>query len=91
MGVGNCVSSLVQGLHYYRGDNLGNAIGLMHCEMGEYKPEDIGVVAVFDIDKRKVGVDLNQAIFAKPNCTQVFCPDLPESGVKVRMGRVLDG
>ena len=91
VGVGNCVSSLVQGLHYYRGDNLGNAIGLMHCEIGEYKPEDIGIVAAFDIDKRKVGIDLNIAIFAKPNCTQVFCPNLPEAGVKVRMGKVLDG
>ena len=91
VGVGNCVSSLIQGLHYYRGDNLENAIGLMHCEIGEYKPEDIEAVAAFDIDKRKVGVDLNRAIFAKPNCTTVFCPDLPESGVTVRMGKVLDG
>ncbi|MFQ5716907.1 MAG: inositol-3-phosphate synthase [Nitrospinales bacterium] len=91
VGVGNCVSSLIQGLHYYRGDNLENAIGLMHCEIGEYKPEDIEAVAAFDIDKRKVGVDLNQAIFAKPNCTTVFCSDLPESGVTVRMGKILDG
>lgn len=91
VGVGNCVSSLIQGLHYYRGDNLENAIGLMHCEIGEYKPEDILPVAAFDIDRRKVGTDLNKAIFAKPNCTTVFCSDLPDSGVIVRMGKVLDG
>ncbi|MFQ5673912.1 MAG: inositol-3-phosphate synthase [Nitrospinales bacterium] len=91
VGVGNCASSLIQGLHYYQGDNLGNAIGLMHCEIGEYRPEDIEVVAAFDIDKRKVGVELNEAIFAKPNCTTVFCADLPPSGVTVSMGKVLDG
>ena len=90
-GVGNCASSLVQGLHYYKDKNPKDAIGLMHWEIGGYTPGDIEVVAAFDIDRRKVGEDLNKAIFAAPNCTTLFCPDLPESGVIVHMGRVLDG
>ena len=63
----------------------------MHTQIGEYLPCDIDVVAAFDIDTRKVGVDVNQAIFAKPNCTKVFQKDIPDSGVIVRMGQVLDG
>jgi myo-inositol-1-phosphate synthase len=63
----------------------------MHWDVGGYKPYDIEVVACFDIDKRKVGRDVNEAVFAKPNCTQVFCPNLPRTGVKVQMGKVLDG
>ncbi len=90
-GMGNCASSLIQGIYYYRNRNPENAIGLMHCEIGGYKPGDIDVVAAFDIDKRKVGKDVNQAIFAYPNCTKVFCDQLPESGVAVKMGRILDG
>ncbi len=54
-------------------------------------PGDIEVVAAFDVDRRKVGRDVHEAIFAKPNCTTVFCPDLPPSGVTVRMGNILDG
>lgn len=91
VGVGNCVSSLIQGIHYYRDENPQDAIGLMHFEMNGYKPGDIEVVAAFDVDKRKVGQDVHEAIFAKPNCTTVFCPDLPPSGVLVRMGKILDG
>ena len=91
VGVGNCVSSLIQGIHYYRDKNPQDAIGLMHFEMNGYKPGDIEVVAAFDVDKRKVGQDVHEAIFAKPNCTTVFCPDLPPSGVLVRMGKILDG
>lgn len=91
VGVGNCASSLVQGIHYYRGKSSQNAIGLMHWEIGGYKPGDIEVVAAFDIDKRKVGVDVHEAIFSAPNCTTVFCSDLPKSGVTVQMGRTLDG
>jgi myo-inositol-1-phosphate synthase len=63
----------------------------MHWEIGGYKPSDIEVVAAFDIDKRKVGKDLNEAIFAEPNCTTKFCPELPKSGIIVRMGKILDG
>lgn len=91
VGVGNCASSLIQGIHYYREKTPQDAIGLMHWEIGGYKPGDIEVVVAFDIDKRKVGVDVHEAIFSAPNCTAVFCSDLPKSGVTVRMGRILDG
>ena len=91
VGVGNCVSSLIQGLHYYKDKDPQDAIGLMHGEIGGYRPSDIEVVAALDIDSRKVGRDLSEAIFAKPNCTTVFCKDVPTSGVTVRMGRLLDG
>jgi len=90
-GIGNCASSLIQGVHYYKNKSIEEAIGLMHWEIGGYQPSDIEVVAAFDIDKRKVGKDVNQAIFEKPNCTTVFCNQLPESGVIVQMGRILDG
>ncbi len=91
VGIGNCASSLIQGIHFYQDENLERAIGLMHSEIGDYKPNDIEVVAAFDIDKRKVGKDVSEAIFAEPNCTQVFCGDLPPSGVRVKMGKLLDG
>jgi len=90
-GVGNCASSLIQGIYYYRYKQGEDAIGLMHWDLGGYKPYDIEVVAAFDIDTRKVGRDVTEAIFAEPNCTAVFCPDIPPSGVKVQMGPVLDG
>ncbi len=90
-GVGNCASSLVQGIHYYKDKNPKDVIGLMHWEIGGYTPGDMQVVAAFDIDRRKVGVDVNDAVFAGPNCTKVFCPDLPQAGVAVRMGIILDG
>jgi len=91
IGVGNCSSSLIQGIYYYRDKDPQDIIGLMHHEIGGYKPEDIQVVAAFDIDKRKVGSDVHQAIFSKPNCTTVFYPDVPPSGILVKMGKVLDG
>jgi myo-inositol-1-phosphate synthase len=91
IGVGNCHSSLVQGIHYYRDKDGEDAVGLMHWDIGGYKPYDIEVVAAFDIDKRKVGKDVADAIFEKPNCTTVFCKDIPKTGVKVNMGRILDG
>jgi myo-inositol-1-phosphate synthase len=90
-GVGNCASSLVQGLEYYRDKDAANAVGLMHWEIGGYRPFDIEVVAAFDIDVRKVGKDVNEAIFEPPNCTTVFCKDLSKARVPVQMGRVLDG
>ncbi|MGH6615518.1 MAG: inositol-3-phosphate synthase, partial [Sphingomonas sp.] len=90
IGIGNCASSLVQGLAFYhKGSN--DHVGLMHWDLGGYKPSDIKVVAAWDVDTRKVGVDVSDAIFAKPNCTAVFCADVPPSGVKVKMGNVLDG
>ena len=91
IGIGNCASSLIQGIHYYKDKNPEEAIGLMHWDIGGYNPSDIEVVAAFDIDHRKVGRDVSKAIFAKPNCTQVFCSDIPEMGVEVVMGQVLDG
>jgi len=91
IGVGNCASSLIQGIHYYREKNKQDASGLMNWEIGGYEPGDIEVVAAFDLDQRKVGKDVNEAIFAKPNCTTIFCGDLPRAGVSVRMGKILDG
>ena len=91
IGLGNCASSLIQGIHYYNRHPESEAIGLMHWELGGYKPTDIRVVAAFDVDQRKVGLDIADAIFALPNCTARFCEDLPASGVKVRMGRIMDG
>lgn len=91
VGVGNCASSLVQGIHYYRDKTADDAIGLMHWDIGGYGPSDIAFVAAFDIDVRKVGKDLAKAIFSPPNCTTVFCPDIPSIGVVVRMSRIMDG
>ena len=91
VGVGNCASSLLQGIEYYKNRNSKEACGLMHWKIDGYKPSDIKVTAAFDIDKRKIGKDVNEAIFALPNCTLVFCKNMPKSGVKVTMGRILDG
>src|SRR5262245_19990073 len=91
VGVGNCASSLVQGASFYRGASPEHAIGLMHWEIGGYLPSDIEVAAAFDVDLRKVGKDVAEAIFEKPNCTAVFCDDVPKTGGRVRMGRILDG
>ncbi len=91
VGVGNCASSLLQGIQYYRDKNPEQAIGLMHWDLGGYKPYDIQIAAAFDIDERKVGKDVHEAIFQAPNCTAQFCPDMPASGITVSMGRILDG
>ena len=90
VGVGNCASSLVQGVEYCRAAN-DEAVGLMHWQLGGYEPGDIEFVLAYDIDERKVGKDVAEAIFAKPNCTAVFCANVPASGAEVRMGAVLDG
>lgn len=90
IGVGNCASSLVQGLSHYRAES-NDHLGLMHWDLGGYRPSDIQLVAAWDIDRRKVGQDVAQAIFAKPNCTQIFCRDVLDEGVTVEMGRILDG
>lgn len=93
-GIGNCASSLIQGIEYYKSLSKNNplkSVGLMHYTLGGYKPEDIEVAAAFDIDERKVGKPLEKAIFTKPNCTTVFFSNLPEYNVTVRMGKVLDG
>ena len=90
-GVGNCASALVQGVEYYRRRNAAAEAGLMHEEIGGWKPSDVEVVAAFDVDRRKVGRPLEEAVFAAPNCVRRFQPSLPASGVRVRMGPVLDG
>jgi len=90
-GVGNCACSLVQGIHYYRSHPSTEAAGLIHPVIGGYRLEDIRVVAAFDVDRRKVGKPLEEAVFAPPNCTAVFQRELPPSGVTVRVGPVLDG
>jgi myo-inositol-1-phosphate synthase len=90
-GVGNCASALVQGVEYYR-DRQGAALeGVMRHSIGGYTCGDIEFVAAFDVDRRKVGHPLEQAIFAKPNCTRIFQSVLPVSNVIVQMGPVLDG
>ena len=91
VGVGNCASSLIQGINYYRDKTPEEAIGLMHWQIGGLKPFDIEVVCAVDIDRRKVGRDVSQAIFAPPNCTTVFCDNVKPTGTKVIMGRILDG
>jgi myo-inositol-1-phosphate synthase len=90
VGIGNCASSLVQGLEYYR-DGTNDTVGLMHLDLGGYRPSDIKVVAAWDLDSRKVGKDVAEAIFAKPNCTAIFYHDVRPTGAIVRMGKVLDG
>jgi myo-inositol-1-phosphate synthase len=90
-GVGNCASSLIQGIFYYKKRRHLDTSGIMYEDIGGYKVWDIEVVAAWDVDARKVGKDLSEAIFAPPNCTTVFEPDIPHLGVKVRMGKVLDG
>lgn len=91
VGVGNCASALIQGFEYYRHNTEAEAIGFMHWEIGGYRPSDIEVVAAFDIDKRKVGRDIAEAIFQPPNCTKPIYPNIERKGVTVEMGRVLDG
>jgi len=91
IGIGNCTSSLIQGIAYYKNKSEKEAIGLMHWNIEGYVPGDIEVVAAFDIDKRKVGKDVSEAIFELPNCTTIFCKDVPRAGVTVKMGKILDG
>jgi myo-inositol-1-phosphate synthase len=90
-GVGNCASSLVQGIEYYRNaDPADDVPGLMHVELGGYHVRDVEVVAAFDVDADKVGIDLSKAIFTGPNNTVRFA-DVPHTGVTVQRGPTLDG
>ncbi len=90
-GVGNCASSLVQGIEYYKDAREGEFVpGLMHVNFGNYHIRDIKFVAAFDVDANKIGKDLSEAIFTKPNCAIKFS-DVPELGVEVQKGPVLDG
>ena len=91
IGVGNCASSLVQGVHYYRNAKPSDEIpGIMHVDLGGYHLSDIEFVAAFDVDKNKVGRDIADAIYTKPNNTYRFA-DVPRTGVKVSRGMTLDG
>ena len=90
-GVGNCASALVQGVEYYRNRQNATLEGVMRQTIGHYRCSDVEFVAAFDIDRRKVGRPLEEAIFAKPNCTRVFQSSLPVSNVVVQAGPVLDG
>ncbi|MEA1959442.1 MAG: inositol-3-phosphate synthase [Chloroflexota bacterium] len=91
IGVGNCASSLVQGVYYYKNAREDEQIpGLMHVNLGGYHISDIEFVAAFDVDKNKVGKDLATAIFTTPNNTHKFC-QVPRTGVKVERGMTHDG
>ena len=91
VGLGNCASSLVQGLEYYKdADPTQRVPGLMHVELGGYHIRDVEVVAAFDVDAKKVGMDVSEAIFTEPNNTIRFS-DVPPTGVTVMRGRTLDG
>jgi myo-inositol-1-phosphate synthase len=93
-GVGNCASSLLQGIEHYKHAPLNEKeppIGLMHYDLGGYRPGDIEVACAFDVDARKVGRPLEEACFAPPNNTLTIWPDLPEYGVHVDMGEIHDG
>lgn len=89
VGLGNCACSLIQGINYYKTER--ETTGLMHYELRGYKPTDIDVVMAIDVDARKVGKDISEAMFAKPNCTKVFCKDIQHYGVNVEMGIPFDG
>ena len=90
-GVGNCASALVQGVEYYRIRQNAPLVGVMRQSIGGYRCSDVEIVAAFDVDGRKVGRPLEEAIFAKPNCTRVFQSSLSASNVIVQAGPVLDG
>ncbi|MGZ5290392.1 MAG: inositol-3-phosphate synthase, partial [Actinomycetota bacterium] len=91
VGVGNCASSLVQGIEYYKEASPEDRVpGLMHVELGGYHVRDVEVVAAFDVDAAKVGKDVAEAIFTAPNNTITFS-DVPPTGVTVQKGRTLDG
>ena len=91
VGVGNCASSLVQGVEYYRNADAGSTVpGLMHVQFGPYHVRDVQFVAAFDVDDKKVGKDLSEAINASENNTIKIC-DVPTLGIEVQRGHTLDG
>jgi myo-inositol-1-phosphate synthase len=92
IGVGNCASALVQGLEYYKDARPGEDVpGLMHVMLGNYHVRDVEIAAAFDVDAKKVGRDVAEAIFSEPNNTIRFAEDVPPSGVEVLRGPTLDG
>src|SRR5690606_33685222 len=91
VGVGNCAASLVQGVHYYRDADAQTRVpGLMHVRFGPYHVRDVEFVAAFDVDAKKVGHDLADAITASENNTIKLC-DVPPTGVTVQRGPTFDG
>src|SRR5258707_4798790 len=91
VGVGNCASSLVQGVEYYKdADPASRVPGLMHVKFGDYHVSDVEFVAAFDVDAKKVGSDIAEAIVASENNTIKIC-DVPPSGVIVQRGPTYDG
>lgn len=88
IGVGNCASALIQGIQYYK--KHFDAPGIMYPVIGPYTVSDIEIVAAFDVDVRKVGKDISEAIISEPNCTKIFF-DVPNLGVVVQKGVILDG
>src|SRR3954452_8844451 len=91
VGVGNCASSLIQGVEYYKdADPQGSVPGLMHVKFGDYHVSDIEFVAAFDVDAKKVGFDLSDAINNSENNTIRIC-DVPPLGVTVQRGPTYDG
>ena len=91
VGVGNCATSLIQGVEYYKdADPSGTVPGLMHVTFGDYHVSDVQIVAAFDVDDTKVGKDLSEAINASQNNTIKIC-DVPTLGVEVQRGHTLDG
>src|SRR5947199_6375221 len=91
VGVCNCAASLVQGVHYYRdADPTTRVRGLMHVQFGDYHVRDVEFVAAFDVDAKKVGRDLSEAIGASENNTIKFA-DVPPTGVIVQRGHTFDG
>ncbi len=91
IGVGNCASAFIQGIQYYaKLQKPEDCVGLRNPVLAGLSPKDIQVVAAFDVDERKVGKDLSEAIFAKPNNAPKVC-DMPVTGVKVNKGPLLDG
>lgn len=91
IGTGNCASSFVQGVHYYKNAKESDFVpGLMHVNLGGYHIKDVEFSAAIDIDKNKVGKDLSEAIFTSPNNTFKFC-DVPKTGIKVMRGMTHDG
>ena len=91
VGVGNCAASLVQGVHYYADADPSSTVpGLMHVQFGDYHVSDLKFVAAFDVDAKKVGFDLSEAIAASENNTIKFA-DVPPLGVTVQRGHTLDG
>jgi myo-inositol-1-phosphate synthase len=89
-GIGNCASALIQGIHYYKSVNEKDSIGLTAYNLAGYTPNDIEFVSAFDVSDSKVGLDLSEAIFSPPN-NAIKISDVPNLGIKVNKGKVLDG